>query len=87
LCVELLFSELDRSGTPHRFCLHLNLHSPERRLIELRMAHADLNALIDRSSLRVPLDELTMRRLKKQRLALRDELARLESALDPQEPA
>jgi hypothetical protein len=27
-----------------------NLHSPERRLIELRMEHADLDALIDRAA-------------------------------------
>lgn len=64
-----------------------NLHSPERRLIELRMEHADLNALIDRASLDSPVDELMMRRLKKRRLALRDEIARLELELDPKEPA
>jgi hypothetical protein len=26
-----------------------NLHSPQRRLIELRMEHADLDSLIDRA--------------------------------------
>ena len=64
-----------------------NLHSPERRLIELRIEHADLDALIDRAADQHPLDELAMRRLKKRRLALRDEIARLELALDPKEPA
>ncbi|HSH89474.1 MAG TPA: YdcH family protein [Ramlibacter sp.] len=64
-----------------------NLHSPERRLIELRMEHADLDAMIDRASLEQPIDELMMRRLKKRRLALRDQIARLELALDPKEPA
>ena len=64
-----------------------NLHSPERRLIELRMEHADLDALIDRAGLETPVDELMMRRLKKRRLALRDQIARLELALDPKEPA
>jgi hypothetical protein len=67
--------------------LDTNLHSPERRLIELRMEHADLDALIDRASEQNPVDELMMRRLKKRRLALRDEIARLELALDPKEPA
>jgi hypothetical protein len=67
--------------------LDSNLHSPERRLIELRMEHADLNALIDRASEELPVDELMMRRLKKRRLALRDEIARLELAIDPKEPA
>ncbi|MGZ5194502.1 MAG: YdcH family protein [Ramlibacter sp.] len=64
-----------------------NLHSPERRLIELRMEHADLDALIDRTGEDAPVDELLMRRLKKRRLALRDQIARLELALDPKEPA
>jgi hypothetical protein len=67
--------------------LDSNLHSPERRLIELRMEHADLDALIDRASQETPVDELMMRRLKKRRLALRDQIARLELALDPKEPA
>jgi hypothetical protein len=86
LCRRIIV-ELDRSGTSRRPCLDSNLHSPERRLIELRIEHADLDALIDRSSLEVPIDELMMRRLKKRRLALRDQLARLERALDPPEPA
>jgi hypothetical protein len=64
-----------------------NLHSPERRLIELRMEHADLDALIDRAADETPVDELMMRRLKKRRLALRDQIARLELVLDPKEPA
>jgi hypothetical protein len=67
--------------------LEANLHSPERHLIELRMEHADLDALIDRSLGESPVDELMMRRLKKRRLALRDQIARLELALDPKEPA
>lgn len=64
-----------------------NLHSPQRRLIELRIEHADLDALIDRLGHAVELDELMMRRLKKQRLGLRDEIARLEHELSPDEPA
>jgi hypothetical protein len=64
-----------------------NLHSPERLLIELRMAHAELNASVDTLSTAVPVDELTLRRLKKRRLALRDQISRLEIMLDPKEPA
>lgn len=51
------------------------------------MEHADLDALIDRAGEQAPVDELMMRRLKKRRLALRDEIARLELILDPKEPA
>jgi hypothetical protein len=64
-----------------------NLHSPHRRLIELRIEHADLDNLIDRTVDEPPLDELTLRRLKKRRLLLRDLIAHLEAELDPPEPA
>jgi hypothetical protein len=67
--------------------LESNLHSLQRRLIELRMEHADLDALIDRAGSEAPVDELMMRRLKKRRLALRDQIAKLELELDPKEPA
>jgi len=64
-----------------------NLHSPQRLLIELRIEHADLNSLIDRAGLQQPIDELALRRLKKRRLMLRDQIAQLEALLDPKEPA
>lgn len=51
------------------------------------MEHADLDALIDRTGHEGVLDELMMRRLKKRRLGLRDEIARLEHELTPDEPA
>ncbi len=43
--------------------------------------------MIDRASDETPLDELLMRRLKKKRLSLRDEIARLERIVNPDEPA
>ena len=64
-----------------------NLHSLSRRLIELRMAHADLNNLIDQAGIEQPVDELVVRRLKKRRLLLRDQIAHLEAELDPPQPA
>jgi hypothetical protein len=64
-----------------------NLHSPQRRLIELRIEHADLNSLIDTMAVQSPIDELVVRRLKKRRLLLRDQIVRLETELDPPEPA
>lgn len=65
-----------------------DLRSPQRQLIECQMAHADLDALIDQAALAPqPLDELLLRRLKKRRLALRDQMARLQWMLDPKEPA
>ena len=67
--------------------LDLNLHSPERRLIELKIEHADLNALVDMAAHAIPVDELMLRRLKKRRLHLRDQMSQLEQSLDPPEPA
>jgi hypothetical protein len=64
-----------------------NLHSLPRRLIELRIEHADLDSLIDRSAQQTPNDDLAVRRLKKRRLALRDVIAQLEAELDPKQPA
>ncbi len=60
-----------------------NLHSPQRRLIELRIEHADLDNLIDNNLLVRPADELSLRRLKKRRLLLRDQISRLEFEVDP----
>ena len=64
-----------------------NLHSLPRRLIEMRIEHADLDGLIDRLGSQVPADELVLQRMKKRRLALRDQISRLEAELDPPEPA
>ncbi|MCV2363787.1 YdcH family protein [Paucibacter sp. DJ1R-11] len=63
------------------------LHSQSRRLIELRIEHGDLDVLIDRVALELPLDELSLRRLKKRRLQLRDLISRLEMASGPDELA
>jgi hypothetical protein len=66
----------------------MNLRSPQRQLIEWQIEHADLDALIDQAT-EVPghLDELRLRRMKKRRLALRDQMASLQSQLAPKEPA
>jgi hypothetical protein len=64
-----------------------NLHSLPRRLIELRIEHADLDNLIDRATLDAGGDDLSLRRLKKRRLRLRDQMARIEAELDPPRPA
>lgn len=52
------------------------------------MAHADLDAAIDRlaDAESLPQDDLMLRRLKKRRLALRDEISRVERSLESQEP-
>jgi len=65
-----------------------DLHSPQRQLIEWQMAHADLDALIDQASaVAANQDDLSLRRMKKRRLALRDQIALLQARLLPKEPA
>jgi hypothetical protein len=64
-----------------------DLHSLPRRLIELRIEHADLDSLIDLAATDPAGDELAVRRLKKRRLMLRDQMARIEAELDPPQPA
>ena len=64
-----------------------NLHSLPRRLIELRIEHADLDDLIDRVTADAGGDDLSLRRLKKRRLLLRDQMARIEAELEPPQPA
>ena len=65
-----------------------DLRSPQRQLIEWQIEHADLDALIDQVALSAnPLDDLSLRRLKKRRLALRDHMAQLQWQLFPKEPA
>ena len=49
--------------------------------------HADLDNLIDRAAIDLPGDELAVRRLKKRRLLLRDQISRIEAELDPPRPA
>jgi len=66
----------------------LDLHSPQRQLIEWQIEHADLDALIDQATaVAAKQDDLSLRRMKKRRLALRDQIAALQSRLAPKEPA
>jgi hypothetical protein len=78
---------MPRAYTRRQKTMDQNLHSPQRRLIELRMEHADLDSLIDRAAEQAPLDDLALRRLKKRRLLLRDQISKLEILVDPPEPA
>ena len=64
-----------------------NVQSPQRSLMALRIEHANLNALIDEALQSAPMDQLVLQRLKKRRLALKDQITRLEWSLQPDEPA
>lgn len=76
-----------RARGGEQYAMNDNLHSLSRQLIELRMEHADLDNLIDQAAVDRPADELSLRRLKKRRLLLRDRISSLEADLQPPEPA
>lgn len=57
------------------------------RLAALRLEHRDLDAAIARLQMDIQADELAVKRLKKRKLQLKDQIARLESDLIPDEPA
>ncbi len=52
-------------------------------LAELRMEHRDLDAAINQLGHAIGRDELQLTRLKKRKLLLKDQIARLESRLIP----
>jgi hypothetical protein len=54
-----------------------------RRLEELRQEHRDLDEVIARLAETSPFNQLQMQRLKKRKLGLKDQMAKLESMLLP----
>jgi hypothetical protein len=53
------------------------------RLRQLRIEHRDLDDVISRLTMDFKIDELQMKRLKKRKLMLKDQITRLESQLIP----
>lgn len=53
------------------------------RLRQLRIEHRDLDDVISRLSLDFAVDELQLKRLKKRKLMIKDQITKLESQLIP----
>ena len=53
------------------------------KLRQLRIEHRDLDDVISRLSMDFKVDEVQMKRLKRRKLMLKDQIARLESQLIP----
>ena len=53
------------------------------KLRQLRIEHRDLDEIIARLTLDMHVDELQLKRLKKRKLMLKDQITRLESELIP----
>ena len=55
----------------------------ERQLEELKTEHRDLDDVIARITEEAPFDQLQVQRLKKRKLQLKDQIAKIESLLLP----
>ena len=66
----------DNIGNPERVAL-------QQRIVELKMEHRDLDTAIDRLAADPAHDELQLRRLKRRKLLLKDQIARIEREIDP----
>ena len=65
-----------------------NIGNPERvafqqRIVELKLEHRDLDTAIERLAADSAHDELQLRRLKRRKLLLKDQITRLEREIDP----
>ena len=66
----------DAIGDPARVAL-------QQRLVEVTLEHRDLDTAIARLAANDVQDELQLRRLKRRKLLLKDQIARLSRQLDP----
>lgn len=60
-----------------------NIEEIRRKLAELTTEHRDLDDVIGRMATDPFMDQLRLQRLKKRKLMLKDQIARLENALIP----
>jgi hypothetical protein len=58
-----------------------------RRMVQLRQEHRDLDNVIECLVADLQADELALKRLKKRKLQLKDQIAWIECALIPDKPA
>lgn len=57
--------------------------SIQRRILELQTEHRDLDEVVNTLANRIDVDQLLLRRMKKRKLQLKDQIARLKSQLIP----
>ena len=67
--------------------LEEEIEAIKRRIVELQIEHRDLDDIIGRLAQDAAPDELQIRRLKKRKLALKDEIALLQMRITPDIPA
>ncbi len=63
--------------------MDLNVEALKAKLAALKLEHRDLDETIARLAREGPFDQLQLQRLKKRKLALKDQISKLESELLP----
>ncbi|MGH7031332.1 MAG: YdcH family protein [Stellaceae bacterium] len=63
--------------------MDLGIEALKARLAALKAEHRDLDEVIARLSEHAPFDQLRLQRLKKRKLALKDQISKIESELLP----
>ena len=63
--------------------MDLDIEALRAKLATLMQEHRDLDDVIARISERMPYDQLQLQRLKKRKLALKDQISKIESDLLP----
>lgn len=67
--------------------VHMDEQAVHGRIVELQIEHRDLDDVIDRLAALAGHDELQLRRLKKKRLQVKDQILQLQVQLVPDIPA
>lgn len=70
-------------ATNASLAMDLDLEALRAKLAALTIEHRDLDDVIARIAERVPFDQLQLQRLKKRKLALKDQISKIESELLP----
>ena len=60
-----------------------DIEALKERLVALKVEHRDLDDVIERLSNDTPFNQIQIQRLKKRKLALKDQIQRLESRILP----
>jgi hypothetical protein len=63
--------------------MDLDIEALKAKLTALTIEHRDLDDVITRIAERAPFDQLQLQRLKKRKLALKDQILKIESQLLP----
>ena len=63
--------------------MDLDIEALRAKLAALTVEHRDLDDVIARVAERIPFDQLRLQRLKKPKLALKDQISKIESELLP----